>query len=110
MLTRDQILGLEDSKKVEVKIPEWGGSVFIKTMSSLERDSFELDFTENKKANFRAKLAVKTVCDENGELLFTEKDALELGRKNAAAMSRIFNEASKLNNFSNEDIEELEKN
>ena len=63
-LSKDQILAADDRKREQVDVPEWGGHVFIGTMSSRRRDRFEaLQYQTNGKAvelnlqNFRARQA-----------------------------------------------------
>ena len=60
--------------------------------------------------NIRARLVVKTACDENGALLFTEDQASYLGKKSAKALDRCFSVAQTLNGLSGNDVEELAKN
>jgi hypothetical protein len=117
MLSRDSILAFDDLKKVEVPIPEWGGSVFVRMITGAERDGFEASLIDikgkSKKANlanYRAKFASLVVCDEKGQRLFSDEDAEKLGKKCAAALDRIMDVAQKLNHISEEDVEELVKN
>jgi len=110
MLTREQILEIQDAKIEEVKIPEWGGSVFIKSMSSRERDRFEELHLSQNKANTRARIAAACTCDADGALLFTEADIEALGQKDGKAVNRIFSKAMDLCGFTADDVEELEKN
>lgn len=116
-LTGEQILGVDDIKKEAVKVPEWGGEVFVKMMTGAERDVFEQAMIDSrgsdKKANLqniRARLAVLTICNEAGERLFTDAQVAALGKKSAAALDRIFEKAQKLNRIGKEDVEELSKN
>ena len=112
-LTRDQILTADDAGLLEVHVPEWNGSVFIRVMSVGERDSFENDWTINKHRgleNFRAKLLQRVLCDERGELLFTVDDMPKLASKSARVMSRLFNKAIQHNAVTDADVEELAKN
>lgn len=113
-LSRDEILGTPTVKVEEVAIPEWGGTVFIRMMPSVERDAFEASALErkgaSKMANIRARLAAIVLSDQHGNRLFTDADAPALGVKFAPALDRIFEAASKLNRLSKEDVEELEKN
>lgn len=110
MLTRDQILAASDLPREEVQVPEWGGSVFIKTMTGTQRDTFESEFNRLGIINARARLAILTVCDAEGNPLFDAKDLLDLGAKSGAALDRIFTAAMKLNRMGKEDIEALEGN
>ena len=41
ILTRDQILQANDLVTETVEVPEWGGSVFVKSLTGVERDQFE---------------------------------------------------------------------
>lgn len=112
MLSREAILSAEDIKIEKVDVPEWGGFVYIKTMSGTARDAFEAEMLNVKKEdrNIRAAMAAHTVCDESGELLFSEQDIVKLGKKSSAALDRILEVSQRLSGLSNDDVEELEKN
>lgn len=113
-LSREDILSTGSVKVEKIAIPEWGGDVFIRVMSSAERDAFEAASLErkgaSKMANIRARLAAIVLSDESGKRLFADADAPALGAKLASALDRVFEAASKLNRLSKEDVEELEKN
>ena len=114
LLTREQILNAHDLKKIKIEVPEWGGSVYIKTITARERDQFEDTIYRSKKkidiSNVRAHLASLVLIDESGKNLFTADDVKQLGRKSATAMDRVFSAGCKLNGMTPKDIEELEKN
>lgn len=114
MLTKEQILNSDDMTVQEIPCPEWGGVVKIQAMSGFARDRFESSIVGKNGGtdlvNIRAKLAAASIVDENGELMFSEKDVQKLGKKSAAALQRIFNAAQKLNHISDDDVEELAKN
>jgi hypothetical protein len=116
LLTKDQIIGADDREFVEVDVPEWGGMVRLGSMTAAERDAFEAQFVDFKgkgKAkgdalkNFRARYVARCIVDEEGEPLFSAADMKALGDKSAAVISRLFDEASKLNGMSDKDVEEL---
>jgi len=113
-LTKEQILGAHDLKRLRVDIPEWDGHVFVKTITAAERDGFENAIYGSKKrldiSNVRARMTAISTVDETGKRLFSEKDIKALGQKSAMALDRIFMAACKLNGMRPEDIEELEKN
>lgn len=113
-LTRDEILAVKDIRLEEVKVPEWGGSVFVKGMIGAERDKFETSLVEMRGKvqvanlnNARAKLAALTICDEKGTRLFTEQDVEALGAKSASALQRVFQVAKRLSGLTDEDLKEL---
>ena len=114
VLNKDAILEAQDIETEEVAVPEWGGAVYVKGMTGTERDSFEASIVQQRgknasvnMANIRAKLAAWTICDEKGERLFTDKDAVKLGKKSASALQRVFDVAQRLSGISGDDVEEL---
>lgn len=110
LLTREAILGCDDLPRQEVPVPEWGGSVSVRMMTAAERERWEAFVQGETRDRIRATLAARTVCDEAGELLFSEADVEALGAKSGPALTRIFAAALKLNRVSKEDVDELEKN
>ena len=114
-LTRDQILQVDDLTKQEVKVPQWGGSVIVSTMSGKSRDSWEQSLMSKGNGNanmenIRARLVAFTVVDEHGNPLFTEADIEALGRKSGAALDRVVKVAQKLNKLTDADLEEAKGN
>jgi hypothetical protein len=117
-LSRNALLQKEELEKVKVDLGK-GEFVFVRQMTGRERDLFERSLyvfdKENKittrLADFRAKLAVVTVCDEDGKAVFFPDD-YELLSKNmsAAKLEKIVNAAQKLNAITEEDKEGLIKN
>ena len=117
LLTRDQILAAQDLKTEEVKVPEWGGSVRVRSLDGAERDEFEQQMLETRGANTRvnmrnsrARLVAASVVDEQGKTLFTPADVEKLGGKSAKALNRVFEVAQRLSGLTREDVEELAKN
>ena len=116
VLTRENILEIQDIQIELVQIPEWGedATVYVKGMTGAERDKFESSLVVLRgksqtlnMANIRAKLASLTICDENGKRLFGEQDVQVLSQKSASALQRVFVLAQKLSRIGDEDIEEL---
>lgn len=108
MLTRDQILAADDRRSEVVEVPEWGGSVRVVAMSGTQRDAFEMSLLVNGKpdpTNARAKLVAASVVDDSGAPVFTAGDIEALGRKNAAALSRIVEVARRLSAIGEAEIE-----
>lgn len=116
-LSRDAILSADDAKRELVSVPEWGGDVFVSTMSGSARDSWEQSLiirkgnkTEPNMENMRARLVIATVVDENGNRLFTDADVAALGKKSAAALERVCKVAQRLNGIGDVELEELKGN
>ncbi len=110
MLSRDEILSASDLSLEEVEVPEWGGSVLVRTMTGAERDRMETEFLAEKTVNVRARLAAVVLCDDAGRRLFSDADIVLLGAKSGAALDRVFAVATRLNGMTKRDVDELEKN
>ena len=116
ILNRDEILGVNDQKIEKVPVPEWGGTVYVRSLSGTERDAFEAsmatlgpDGNQDKLNlnNFRARLAAMSICDPDGKRLFSDQDADALGKKNVKALLRIYMTAARLSALRNSDMLEL---
>ena len=114
-LSKDDILKAADNAPEEVNVPEWGGTVLVRGMTGKERDAFELSLMtpgrggrrEVNPVNVRAKLVSRCVVDDDGNRLFTDGDAAELGEKSAAAVNRIYDVAARLSGMAEGEQEEL---
>jgi hypothetical protein len=114
LLSREEILGADDLKTVDLYVPEWGGEVRLRTLTGEERDKFEASFTvqrgnktKQNAANFRARLVSMCIVNEKGQRLFSPADINALGRKSVSALQRVFNKCNEMNGLSDEDVEEL---
>lgn len=122
-LDRTKLLQKEELEKVKVDLGK-DEFVYVRQMTGHERDQFEQSLRKEIKDgkgkvtdyemalnDFRAKLAVVTVCDEAGKLLLEPKDYLLLSQSmSAKRLEAIVNEAQKLNAISEEDKAALVKN
>lgn len=113
-LSRDQILAAPERDYRDVAVPEWGGTVRVRSLTGTERDRFESSLTvikggkqKSNTENFRARLVALSVVDEEGNLLFSPPDVVALGKKSVAALQRVFDVCNEMNNISDEDIDEL---
>jgi hypothetical protein len=107
-LSKAAILAAKDTKLSEaLPVPEWGGEVYIKTLSGTERDAFEDAYAENKMKAFRCRFLVLTLSDDKGQRLFADGDVGELGNKSSVVINRLFEAAWKHNAFTNEAVESL---
>jgi len=117
--------GLLVKEELEIKKVDLGDDdfTFVRQMTGRERDSFEQSLMKEKKGkrgvvtyernlnDFRAKLAVCTVCDEEGVLLLTSKDVPTLSQNmSAKRLDKIMTVAQELNRITEEDKENLIKN
>jgi hypothetical protein len=116
-LTAQDILNLSDSRIERVEVPEWGGHVYVRSLSGTERERYIESIRElrgrGRKQDYKiilaesgAKLAVRTMCDEKGNLMFTAADVKKLGEKSSKALQRVIDVAGKLNGLDDESEEE----
>lgn len=107
-LSKAAILAAKDVRIERFEVKEWGGDVFIRTISGAERDAFEESFAADKK-KIREKFLVITLCDEGGNRLFNDAEIEELSKKNSTVLNRIFDKAWAINAFRVEDVDAMGK-
>lgn len=115
ILTKEAILSAEDLAKELVSVPEWGGEVYIASMTGAARDAWEQSLLnkgggEVNMQNLRARLVAYTAVDEKGNRLFSDKEAKALGEKSAKALERCVKVAQRLNGLTDSDMEEAKGN
>ena len=112
LLTREQILRADDTQIETVEVPEWGGSVGVRTLTGADKDAWEVERQtggEFSLDNIRASFVARTACDGAGQQLFSVDDVVALGKKSAKALDRVFQIAKRLNNVTDDELEEIEK-
>lgn len=119
LLSRASILSADDLPIEDVEVPEWGGTVRVRGLSSAERDAWEESLmgpedAEGKRKqtyeNIRAKLIARSAIDEAGNRLFTDADVVALGKKGAAPLVRLYTVALRLSRLRKEDVETIKGN
>ena len=98
-LTRDQILQAPDIEVREVEVPEWGGTVRVRSMSAGDLDVLENWIASAEGAgldDFRARVVALTAIGEDGERLFAAADVAALAAKSMRAVERVFAVAAEL--------------
>jgi hypothetical protein len=118
LLNRKDLLQKEKVQIVKVDLGE-DNFVFVRQMSGRERDRWETSLLKEGPGgkyqqaldDFRAKLAVATLCDEEGNLLLQHTDIGTLSQNmSAASLDKIVTEAQRINRVSEQDKEALVKN
>lgn len=92
------------------------GTIWVRALSSAERDDFEEslrvrngDNVETNLANIRAKLVVLTACDHQGNRLLRDEDLDAVGRMPAKVVDVAFSVAQRLAGFTKDEVERLAK-
>lgn len=97
----------------ELFIPEWGLTVWVRTLTGEQRDRYEAtvaDGVSQGREHFRARFAAQVCCDADGAFIFTGADVEWLTKKNAAALNRILDAGLRLSGMTAADVDGLEKN
>ena len=111
MLSREAILQAK-RPLIEYPIEEWGGFVYLTTLTAKDRDWWETVFVGVKMEadtikGLRAKMVSKSVVDADYKPLLSEGEINEL---DGVIVDRLFDACSALNKFTEEDVKEIEKN
>jgi hypothetical protein len=122
LLNRSQLLEKEELQIEKVEFED-GNFICVRQMTGHERDLFEQSLIrkikdskgnityEQATEDFRAKLAVVTVCNEKGESILLPGDFSLLSKNmSAKRLETIINTSQKLNAITEEDKENLVKN
>lgn len=115
---KQTILSLKSRLKTEaVSIEGLDAPIFVRGLSGRERDGFEnACFQQRGKQrvmtteNIRAKLLVRSICDEHGSRLFADTDEADLGAIPADILDRLFTVSQRLSGLGSSDIEEIAGN
>lgn len=108
------ILDLPDLTSEEVEVPEWGFRLRVRSLTGTERDAFEASLLQTRGKdreinlrNMRAKLVAQSVRKADDSRVFSDAQVEALGRKNAAALQRVFRVAQRLSGLAEDEVEEL---
>lgn len=108
------ILDLPDLTSEEVEVPEWGYRLRVRSLTGTERDAFEASLLQTRGKdreinlrNMRAKLVAQSVRKADDSRVFSDAQVEALGRKNAAALQRVFRVAQRLSGLGEDEVEEL---
>lgn len=121
MLSREQIQNAQDFKKESVEVPEWGGTVYIRTMTAGHFDAYQIRAMESRGVDdalnpqairdARVILISYTLCDASGDLLFDDEEGIEILRqKDGLVIDRLSEKAMAINGLSEAAIEDAKKN
>lgn len=127
-LTKANIIAAKDLKYEKVFVPEWAPEgcetpdevyVMVRTMTAGERDDFEaqnviIDQDDPAKSkmdltDYRAKMCLLCMVDDDGNRLFAAEDIEVLSGKSALALQRVFAVCQELNGLSNKEVDKAVK-
>lgn len=110
LLKRDAILAVNDSAVQDVDIPEWGGTVRVRSMTVAERSEFATRLNNaEEKTSIGSWLVATLAIDEAGAALFQPADVAVLEKKNPKAIDRLVNAITAVNKVDEARVDAAEK-
>ena len=112
-LSRTSIFASSANAIRRVDTPELGGDVYVRSVRASEFNAMRAMSMSNgqvKEDEIMARLVTLTACDAKGKRLFQDDDYQRVNALPIAPVFRIFRAAMKLNNISDDDVEEMAKN
>lgn len=121
MLSRNKMLQARNMRRLLVGIPEWGGEVYVREFTSVEKEEVAIRGMEivdvatgtikdaRKMAGLKVWIVSRTVVDSDGDRIFEDGDTEALAEKSARVIERLADVATDLSNAV-DDVEEAEKN
>ena len=103
------ILAANDlDKRERVECPEWGGHVYVRTLTAKERDSWEASLVDPDtkrgvkifvgRDGLRARWAALVICDATGAAIVNTPSQIEqLAAKSSVPLDRIWDAGRRLN-------------
>ena len=109
ILGREDFLSANNLKRELVPVPELGGSVWLRELGTTQlfifNDKYEKLKEGNDKINFRGSIELMTLalslslCDDNGELLYTEADLPTLMQNKIPLLLELSTKALDMSNL-----------
>lgn len=89
-LNRNMIMDCKDIAVQKIEVPEWGGHIYLRTLSGAGRDAWEYcAFGGGNREHASATLVYHCAVDEKGRKLFSVNDIAGLSQKAGSAISRL---------------------
>lgn len=88
-LSREQLLGADDITFEDFAVPEWGGNVRIKVMTTAEVRAWRKACEAAANERDSELLLCFSLVDDDGERLLTEQDAAALSSKGGGTVERV---------------------
>jgi len=122
MPTREEIFALSDLVIEKIHVPEWNLDLHVRSLSGAEKAKWEQEsliddpknsgvkLSRDRMRTARERLVELATCNEDGSRFFKDGDSAAIGKKNANAISRLYDAAAKLSGITKEDLGEAVKN
>ena len=106
-MDRESFLNRIKPRMKSITIPEWGESIFVRSMSGVELDQYISENAGKSVDNTAVKigLLMRTVCNDQGEPMFVKGDEERLNQVDGMVLNRLFNAARKLNPVNDDEVD-----
>jgi len=104
ILTAEDILAADDLTTKKIHVPEWGGTVIIRTLSAEGATAFGTYVSDPKnKRKAMLYLVRNSLVNPDGSYVFTEKQAEAFSKKSVKVFGMLQKECLLLNGFADEE-------
>jgi len=115
-LRTEDIQRINDVELKKIEVEEWGGSVFLGSMTLTERFKYDESFRnedgtlkEPDNAEYMLEMLRLTLKDEHGDSLFTRDNIKGLSDKKAKTIVKLFKTCSSHHFIGESDLEDIKK-
>ncbi len=106
----EEIISSEDFRYQDVEVPEWGGTVRIRSLSAKQRDTLARKIKADGESEASEMMVVMCVVDEAGRRIFEFKDIERLKGKSTVPIARIVRALGELTGGTGKPTKEFEEN
>jgi hypothetical protein len=112
-LSRESILQASDIQVEDLEVPEWGGTIRVREMTTAEVEFFSTLTTgrdgsvdTSKMPGVRAKVVSWCLIDEGGKPLLRKEDVDELQKRSNRVLTVVFDKILELSGLGADDAED----
>lgn len=116
-LTAAIVFSVEDIKKERLELEDWGGYVWVHSLSSSAHEKLVQSCMRGTGKNrtmdmvgYQSKLTVLCARDDEGKRIFGDDHAAQLAEKASGPISKIANKAQELSGFGEGAVETAKEN
>jgi len=120
-LTFAQIIEADDIEMRRVPVPEWGGAIYMKSMTGQDRDNYiglvqarMVGSGDDRKisdySGLSSHLLQKCMAKKDGSPLFSPAQVRDLQKKNSGVLNRLQTIAQEMNGLTDEEVEKYAGN
>jgi hypothetical protein len=115
-LSKDAIFAAKDTDVHEVEVPEWGGTILLRSMTGEQRNNYEYWAHQQSQAEspdyrgIRERLIICCAVDDDGSPLFGDEDLAALASKNSEVIDRLHDKCQEICGMDSNALEDAAKN